>query len=130
MASVRRWLMGLVLVIPTAGAVGMAIAVAAPPATAGAAPAKSCGFVTVKGHKYGVSATNVKCSFATKWVRVMAAKKVTGNHSVLSKGPRGYMCIGGSPGQSNGVQVSGNCAKGIGLGNSPYFNWSTYVGTP
>lgn len=129
MATVRRWLLGLVLLVPITGAVSTAISVAAPTATVGAAQAKSCGYVTVKGHKYGVSATNVKCSFAIKWVRVMAAKKVKGSRAELSKGPGGYACIGGSTSAGNGVQVSGNCSKGIGLGNSPYFNWSTYLGS-
>ena len=127
MGTLQRWVLGLALVVSTGSTIGTAIAIAAPPTISGAASEKSCGYVTVKGHKYGVSATNVKCSFATKWVRVMAAKKVRGSHSVLSRGPGGYACIGGSTSQSNGVQVSGNCAKGIGLGDSPYFNWSTYV---
>ena len=96
-----------------------------------------CASVSTGGHKYNVSATAVTCSFADKWV-VMLAKKQLGAHSRnvrLSGAPTGYNCQAGTkaagvdmPDIATTAQVAGNCAKGpAGLGGfgggNPYFNW-------
>jgi hypothetical protein len=105
--------------------------VAAEPAAGASSPIKVCAVVKAGGQSYGVSATHVACSFAEKWVAALAGKRLK-NHTVstaLSKHPSGYECragtkTAGSSMQVNGdVQVAGNCAKGLGLGSSPYFNW-------
>lgn len=96
-----------------------------------------CAAVSTGGHKYNVSATGVTCSFADKWV-VVLAKKPLGAHSRnvrLSGVPSEYTCQAGTkaagvdmPDVAGTVQVAGNCAKGpAGLGGfgggNPYFNW-------
>jgi hypothetical protein len=128
MATVRARLIlpGLVASAVIAGAMIAAGSVAS------AGPVgKRCGVVIAGGHKYVVSSSYVSCSFARKWVSALAGKRLR-NHAVgttLTGAPQGYSCRGGtalqgSPaGVSGNVQVSGNCAKGIGLGTSPYFNW-------
>jgi hypothetical protein len=103
------------------------------PAAGAAASVKTCGSVTAGGQQYSVSATNVSCSTAKTWAKVEAAKRVKPHavNAAISGGPKGFKCRAGaeSTGSSAfqlpaGVQVAGNCAKGLGLGSSPYFNWS------
>jgi hypothetical protein len=122
----------LVVIASAACAFGPVIAVCFQPAVAAAAVAKKCSMAKAGGHSYTVSATNVSCTFADKWVSIMAAKrlKLYAIEVPLSGSPAGYSCRGGTkfrgvsmPDVKGNVQVSGNCAKGIGLGNSPYFNW-------
>jgi hypothetical protein len=131
-AKVRERLRSVALVASAACAVGAIVAVGCQPAAAAPSAVRKCSAVKVGGHTYNVSATNVACSFADKWVSVLAGKRLKA-HAVqvpLSGGPSGYSCRGGTkpqgvamPDVAGNVQVSGNCAKGLGLGSSPYFNW-------
>jgi hypothetical protein len=80
-----------------------------------------------------VSAINVSCGFACQWAAKLAGKRVSKeNGNALSGGPSGYKCLAGSDhgddlGRENhiagNVQRTGNCAKGLGLGSQPYFDW-------
>jgi hypothetical protein len=102
------------------------------PAVAASAVAQKCATITAGGQSYSVSATHVSCSFADKWATALAGKRLKSNSAsaALSKHPPGYQCRAGTkrPDSSvkvaGNVQIAGNCAKGIGLGSSPYFNWS------
>jgi hypothetical protein len=103
------------------------------PTSASAATSQNCKLVSAGGQTYSVSATNVSCAFARQWVGKLAAKRVSKAHNnTLSGAPSGYKCLAGSN-QGNelakenhiaaNVQQTGNCAKGLGLGKQPYFNW-------
>ena len=88
--------------------------------------------MTAGGESYSISATNASCAVAQKWVAKLAGKRLESHasRSALSHGPSGYTCAAGTAPSGSAmkvaanVQISGNCAKGSGLGNSPYFNWS------
>ena len=125
---------GLALV--RAGVVSAVIAAAAVvgllPTAAGAAGSQTCKIVTAGGHQYSVSAANVSCAFAEKWVTKLAGKRVSKTNNTLSGGPSGYTCLAGSNAGNalakenhiaTNVQRLGNCAKGSGFGKDPYFNW-------
>ena len=95
--------------------------------------ATKCPIATAGGHHYSVSATKVSCAFADQWVTKLAGRRLA-PHAVqfkLSGGPKGFQCVAGTktaavamPEIAGNVQVSGNCAKGLGsFGDSPYFNW-------
>lgn len=110
----------------------MAGAVGLHPTAASAAGSQNCKIVTAGGQRYSVSAANVSCAFAEKWVTKLAAKRVSKLHNTLSGGPSGYTCLAGSNAGNElakenhiatNVQQLGNCAKGSGLGKDPYFNW-------
>ena len=114
--------------------VGAAIVVAGMfPTAAGAAGSQNCKLVSTGGQTYSVSASNISCNFARKWVSKLAAKRVSKTNNTLSGGPSGYKCLAGSN-QGNelakenhiatNVQRLGNCAKGSGFGKDPYFNWA------
>jgi len=109
----------------------LAAAVVAPSALA-TSQAKKCAPIPVGGHVYYVSVTHTACSFAEKWVAKLAGGRLAVHSSnvALANGPTGFTCQAGTkgpgvamPGIPSDVQISGNCAKGLGLGPAPYFNW-------
>lgn len=113
--------------VANCAAIGSVVGIASV-GTAGAATAKSCGAVTVKGYTVRVSATSVSCSNAKKWAPGLVKKSIAAHRvrSNLSGGPSGWTCIGGVTKTAALTEVTGNCSKG-GLGSfggGPYFNWS------
>jgi len=118
-------------VVAFAASMLSAAAVMAPSALA-TPQVKKCAPVSVGGHVYYVSETHTLCSFADKWVAKLAGARLAAHSSnvVLSNGPTGFTCQAGTKGPGvtmrgipPDVQISGNCAKGLGLGSAPYFNW-------
>jgi len=118
-------------IVVFAASVLVAATVVAPSALA-KSPVKKCAPISVGGHVYNVSATHTLCSFAEKWVAKLAGGRLAAHSSnvALSNGPKGFTCQAGTkgagiamPGIPSDVQISGNCAKGLGLGPAPYFNW-------
>jgi hypothetical protein len=127
---VRRRLTSLVVVF--AASIVAAVALCAPTAFAAKPAVKKCAPVATGGHVYYVSTTHSTCTLADKSVAALAAKRLAARSSnvPLSNGPKGFVCQAGTkpadadmPDIAANVQVAGNCAKGIGLGPSPYFNW-------
>ena len=130
MMRVRAKLTAATTVAVAAAGMGAALAAIGPP-LALAASSKKCPVVSTGGHKYTVSAISVSCSFADKWAKRLAKKRLK-PHSVnvgVSGGPKGYTCRGGTKPRGSAlhdvgpkVQVSGNCEKGV--FGFPYFNWA------
>ena len=118
-------------VVAFAASMVFAAVVVAPSALA-KSQGKKCAPIPVGGHVYFVSETHTLCSFAEKWVAKLAGGRLAAHSSnvALSNGPKGFTCQAGTkgsgvamPGIPSDVQISGNCAKGLGLGPAPYFNW-------
>ena len=130
MPKSRSPLISVVMVF--AAAMTAAAALCAPAAFSAKSPVKKCAPVATGGHVYYVSTTHAACTLADKWVGALAAKRLAAHSSnvPLPNGPKGFTCQAGTkpasadmPDIPANVQVSGNCAKGLGLGPSPYFNW-------
>jgi hypothetical protein len=92
----------------------------------GASTVKSCGTVTVSGYTASFSGTSVSCPLVKKWEqRLVKASLAHTTSRAAIKGPSGWSCIGSKTKTEALTEVTGNCAKGLGIGaNSPYFNWS------
>lgn len=96
-----------------------------------------CPDTNARHHRYMVTATKLSCSFADRWVSVLAARRVGGTDGSgvrIAGGPSGYTCEAGmappSEGFSPNVQQWGACAKGpVALGSSsePSFGWGVAV---
>ena len=121
----------LSFVVAATACLSLAAAVVAPSALA-KSHVKKCAPISVGGHVYYVSETHTLCAFAEKWVAKLAGRRLAAHSSnvALSNGPNGFTCQAGTkgagvamPGIPSDVQISGNCAKGLGLGPAPYFNW-------
>jgi len=130
--TTRRIAPATVLAAVVTAAVVAAAMVGVVPTAAAAAGSQTCKIVTAGGHRYSVSAQNVSCAFAEKWVTKVAGKRVSKANNTLSGGPSGYMCLASSNAGNalakenhiaTNVQRLGNCAKGSGFGKDPYFNW-------
>jgi hypothetical protein len=129
--KVVRMVVAAALVAPALVA-GVAVGMISP--ASATSKSQSCQTVSAGGQGYAVSATNVSCAFAQKWVAKLAGTRVKSHsvRSLLSHGPSGYTCYGGAapPGSSvNGVnsnvQTNGSCRKGLlAVGDTPYFNWT------
>lgn len=79
-------------------AILVVVAIAAGATSAGAVPPKTCGKVSVAGHRYLVVAHGVTCNFARKWVPRRLKK---GHHAAP-----GFRCRKASSGSNVKVQCT------------------------
>ena len=128
MATVRKWLLGLVMLAPITGVVGTAIAVAAPTATVGAAAGEELRLRDREGSQVRSLRNRRQMLICNQVGTGDGCQEGEGKPCRAFEGSRWLHMHRGNDERGNGVQVSGNCSKGIGLGNSPYFNWSTIRG--
>lgn len=96
-----------------------------------------CPDTHARHHRYMVTATKLSCSFADRWVSVLAARPAGGADGSavrIAGGPAGYTCEAGMAPPSEGfrpnVQQWGACAKGpvaLAGASEPSFGWSVAV---